>query len=109
MAVNEKDLNFVIDQLSEFGSFETKKMFGGVGFFKEQIMFALIGGGVFRLKADEHTKQDFEKEGMSDFRPGNKPGRSMPYWQVPETILTDKTKLKQWAQVAFDVAKKTKK
>jgi TfoX/Sxy family transcriptional regulator of competence genes len=33
MAYSEDYLNFVIDQLSEVGDFEHKKMFGGVGFF----------------------------------------------------------------------------
>ncbi len=35
MAVNDNYLAYVSDQLSEFGEVEIKKMFGGVGFFKE--------------------------------------------------------------------------
>jgi TfoX/Sxy family transcriptional regulator of competence genes len=47
MAYSENYLNFVIDQLSEFGDFEHKKMFGGIGFFKDGKMFAGIMKGNF--------------------------------------------------------------
>lgn len=43
MAINEDYLNYVIDQLSNFGDIRVKKMFGRVGLFRDGLMFALIG------------------------------------------------------------------
>ena len=105
MAVNENYLNFILDQLSELEDFTFKKMFGGVGFFKDGKMFAGIMGGKFCLKADETTQADFEAYGMEPY--GNKSkGKGMPYWEVPAEILEDKSKLKTWAERAHAVAMK---
>ena len=51
-------------QLSEFGEIETKSMFGGIGFFKQGVMFAMLGGDVSNVKVDESNKMDFEGKGM---------------------------------------------
>lgn len=110
MAVSEDFTNYILDQLSEFGEVTHKKMFGGVGFFREGLMFAMIGGGSFRLKVDEYTQPDFEKYEMEPFYMG-KDGGSLPYWEVPVHVLEDKSELKIWAARAFEVAlrKRSKK
>ncbi len=108
MAVNKDFLNFVIDQLSEFGEVETKNMFGGVGIFKEGLMFAKIGGDVFRLKVDDTNKADFEAKGMKPYY-SEKKKKGMPYWEVPQDVLEDKSELAAWATKAFNVAQNAKK
>ena len=64
MAVNEDYLLFIQDQLSTIGDFETKKMFGGVGFFKDALMFGMIGGSTFCLKVVESNIADYKANGM---------------------------------------------
>ena len=59
MAVSDEYLSFIIDQLSNFGHIDTKKMFGGIGFFREETMFAMIGNNAFRLRVDETNRSDF--------------------------------------------------
>jgi TfoX/Sxy family transcriptional regulator of competence genes len=63
MPVNQEYLDFIIDQIELIQPFETKKMFGGIGFFKEGRMFAMIGGDKFRLKVDEKIKMILKKWG----------------------------------------------
>lgn len=110
MAVNEKDKAFVEEQLSAFGDVQSKNMFGGVGFFKEGIMFAMIGGGKFRLRADETTQGDFEAAGMEPLHHKKATGKKpMPYWEVPVSVLEDRDVLAQWAAKSFAVALKHKK
>ena len=58
MAVKEAYLDFVKEQLEPIGSFDTKKMFGGVGFFMDGIMFAMIAKGVFRFRVDQANQLD---------------------------------------------------
>jgi DNA transformation protein len=108
MAYSEDYLNFLIDQLSEFGAFDHKKMFGGVGFFKDGKMFAGIMYGNFCLKVGDSNRKDFEDRGMKPFVNDSKK-KGMPYWEVPAEILEDKTLLKQWAEKAYQEAIKGKK
>lgn len=108
MAVNEEFLVYISDQLSEFGDIESKKMFGGVGFFKDGIMFAMIGYGAFRLKVDDTNRNDFIKKGMKPFESSSKK-KGMPYWEVPAEVIEDKKELMKWCSKAFEVAVRNKK
>jgi len=108
MAVKEEFLNYIKDQLSELGEIETKKMFGGIGFFKQGFMFAMIGGDTFKLKVDESNKMDFEAKGMKPHHSTSKK-KGMPYWEVPVDVLEDKSVLTQWAKNSYNIAAKNKK
>ncbi|MEQ9304577.1 MAG: TfoX/Sxy family protein [Marinoscillum sp.] len=108
MAINKEYLLFVLDQLSEFGKIETKNMFGGIGIFKDGIMFAKIGGETFRLKVDETNQKQFEERGMKPFH-SEKKKKGMPYWEVPQDILDNKTELTKWASQSFQIAKAANK
>ncbi|GAB5416069.1 MAG: TfoX/Sxy family protein [Crocinitomicaceae bacterium] len=108
MAVNKDFAQFVQDQLSEFGAVEFKSMFGGIGIFKDGVMFAKIGGDKFRLKVDESNKKQFEDRGMKPFH-SEKKKKGMPYWEVPQDVLEDRTELTKWANQSFEIALNAKK
>lgn len=108
MAVNQDYAQFVKDQLSEFGEVEFKNMFGGIGIFKDGLMFAKIGGDKLRLKVDDSNKQQFEDIGMKPFF-SEKKKKGMPYWEVPPEVLENRTELAKWAKQSFDIAFKSKK
>jgi len=108
MAVNEEYLKLVIDQLSEFGEVEIKKMFGGIGLFHQGLMFGKIGGDTFRLKVDEHNKKEYEEKGMKPFF-SEKKKKGMPYWEVPLDVFEDKAKLASWASKSYEAAVRSKK
>lgn len=103
MAINNDYLDYVTGQLSEVGEFEIKKMFGGIGFFKEGKMFAMIGNNVFRLKVNGSNQKDFEKHGMKPYHSNSKK-KGMPYWEVPEEILNDKNKLAKWVVKSISIS-----
>ena len=109
MAVSQEYIQYIVDQLSDFGEVTFKKMFGGVGFFHQGLMFALIGHGDFYLKVNDTNKKDFEDAGMGPFRPY--PGREeiMQYYQVPADVLEDRSALAQWTEKAFKIALKSSK
>ncbi|MFK7922511.1 MAG: TfoX/Sxy family protein [Bacteroidia bacterium] len=109
MAVNQEYLLFIQDQLSMIEDVETKKMFGGIGFFKEGLMFAMIGKDTFRLKIDQTNQADFEAYGMAPLVSNTTKKRSMPYWEVPEEIINDRIELAQWATKSFQIALQNKK
>lgn len=108
MAVKEEYLQFVLDQLSEFGEVEIKKMFGGIGLFHQGLMFGKIGGETFRLKVDEHNQAEYEERGMKPFH-SEKKKKGMPYWEVPNDVFEDRKTLKIWAEKSFEAAKRAKK
>lgn len=108
MAVNPDFQNYVEDQLSGFGPIETKKMFGGLSFYKDGLMFGLIGNDMFYLKADDVNRLDYEKLDMPAFlaSPGKK---GLPYHQVPVEVLEDRNALCRWAQKSYEAALRAKK
>lgn len=108
MAVSESYLSYILDQLSEFGPIDAKKMFGGVGLFKEGLMFGKIGGDTFRLKVDDHNQKEYEEKGMKPFYSASKK-KGMPYWEVPAEILENKEQLSLWAQKSYEAALRSKK
>ncbi len=108
MAVNEEYLKYIQDQLTEFGDIYIKRMFGGIGIFKDGLMFAKIGGDTFRLKVDESNQKQFEDRGMKPFH-SEKKKKGMPYWEVPQDILEDRTELAKWANQSYIIALKSKK
>ncbi|GJM29329.1 MAG: hypothetical protein DHS20C17_19640 [Cyclobacteriaceae bacterium] len=104
MAVSEDYLNYLKDQLSGFGEIEIKKMFGGLGFFKEGLMFGMVGNDSFRLKVDSTNEQDYISKGMTPYHSGSKK-KGMPYWEVPADILDSKSELCLWAKKSYEIAK----
>lgn len=108
MAVNEEYLKLVIDQLSEFGEVEVKRMFGGIGLFHQGLMFGKIGGDTFRLKVDEHNQKEYEDKGMKPFYSESKK-KGMPYWEVPIDVFEDRKELAKWALKSYEASVRSKK
>lgn len=108
MALDQAYLDYVIDQLSDFGDVQVKKMFGGAGLFREGLMFGKVGGSTFRLKVDETNQADYEEMGMKPYY-SEKKKKGMPYWEVPAEILEDKAALKKWAEKSYEIALQKKK
>ena len=106
MAVDQKFYQYIEDQLTIVDGVTSKKMFGGVGFFKEGKMFGMISTDTsFRLKVDESNKADFEKHNMKPLFMKNKK-KGMPYWEVPAHILEDQSQLKVWVERSIAIALK---
>ena len=105
MGVSAEFLDFISEQLEEFGPVTIRRMFGGAGLFREGLMFGLIADETLLLKADDTTKADFEAEGSSPFL-YTKNGKSMEmsYWRLPERLYDEPAELTEWAHRAFAVA-----
>lgn len=111
MAHSDDYLKYVQLQLSSFGDFHAKKMFGGVGFFRDEAMFGLIKQDVFMLRTDPENLGEYA--GQPQFTVDMKgKDMTMPYHAVPKAVLEDPNRLAQWAHAAFEralVAKAQKK
>ena len=89
----------LMEKLSQIGSITSKKMFGGHGLFHDGKMFALVDPkGQGYLKVDDSNRTDFESYASHKHKP-------MPYYSIPDEILSDPEKLVNWAKKAIEISK----
>lgn len=105
MAVSEDFLQYVLEQLAGLGHVTPRRMFGGVGLYRDERFFGLIAGDILYFKVSDATRSDYESRGMSRFRPfADKPHWSMTYYEVPADILEDAEECAAWAQKSLAIA-----
>jgi DNA transformation protein len=97
--------------LDVIGGVSPRRMFGGFGFFRDGLMFALEYHGTLYLKADDQNRPNFTERDLPPFTFRSKEGResSLSYWQAPEQALQNSAAMKPWAQSAFDCALRNQK
>ena len=111
MAVSAGFADFVREQMMAVGPIALRRMFGGMGVFRDGLMFALIVDDVLYLKASEEGRAVFEAEGLKPFSYATKKGEHTltSYWRAPERCLDDPDDMTIWARRAFEVALKAKR
>jgi DNA transformation protein len=106
MAVSEEYVDYVVDQLGCIGEIVAKKMFGGVGLYRDGFFFGLIAGDVLFFKVDDVNRPAYQAAGAEPFRPYGDESYSMSYYEVPVNVLEDRDKLRQWAKAAVAAAER---
>lgn len=88
-----------------------KPMFGGWGFYSEDVFFALVAFDSLYLKADTTSQDAFEAAGCQPFRYTHPDGRTatMGYWSAPEEALESPATMLPWARSALDCALRARK
>lgn len=99
------DETFIHDLFALFGAVHTRRMFSGLGIYRDGVMFALMAGGELYLKADAETAERFRAAGSQPFVYDRR-GRAVEisYWRLPETALDDAEELRAWARLAYAAA-----
>lgn len=99
------DLFFDIEAIT------SKKMFGGYGFYKGGIIFAIMINGQLYFKVDNQTRPDFETLDSHPFSYKSAKNKTvtMSYWTVPESVMEDHDQLLQWIENAVQVSLRSKK
>ena len=84
-------------------------MFGGLGIFREGIMFALGADETLYFRSDGETDPAFLAEGSQAWvYQGRDRAVTMPYRRVPERLLDDREEFRTWALAAFAAAQRAK-
>ncbi len=111
MATSAEFLDFLKEQLQDFGTVSVRRMFGGAGIFRDGLMFALIVDEILYLKADAVSQGEFEALGLPPFTYGAKGGKRtvMAYWRAPEACLDDRDEMTAWSRKAFGAALRAQK
>jgi DNA transformation protein len=103
--VSAEYVAFVLDQLTHVGGVTSRRMFGGVGLYREGLFFGLIDDDALFFKADDSNRGDYEREGMKRFCPfPDQPQYEMGYYEVPASALDDPEELAVWARKSLAVA-----
>src|SRR3954470_16925286 len=105
MSVGAVFLQYVLEQLERLGGVTSRRMFGAVGLYRDDVFFALIDDDTLYFKVDDSTRPDYESRGMAAFRPyKNRPEVSMTYFTVPADVLDDAEELVTWARRSVAIA-----
>lgn len=111
MPVNPEFANFIIQALNATRPIRHKVMFGGIGFYFEEVFFAVADDDRLFFKVDEASAKDYEAYGMGPWPVAGT--MNDKYREVPSEILADSESLGRWieksAQVALAKSKKTAK
>lgn len=100
------------DLLGEVSEISSRKMFGGVGLYKNGIICGMIIDDTLYFKVDESNKPQYQKHNSKPFSYSHH-GKTvaMSYWEVPADIMDDKDTLQEWLEVSYQISKnrRTKK
>ena len=111
MAVSQSFLYFAGDLFAPFGEIAIRRMFGGAGVYCDGLFFALLDDESIWLKADEHSRPEFERAGVEPFRFETKDGEtlSMSYYGAPDDFYDDPEATRRWTTLALDAAARAAK
>jgi DNA transformation protein len=107
MPVSASYREYVADQLAALRGLVIKRMFGGLGLYFDERMFALVDDDTLYLRVDDATRPEFVKRNMSPFHPVRSDPKKVSenYYQLPAEVLDDSELLVVWAKRAIQAAK----
>ncbi|MCK5769976.1 TfoX/Sxy family protein [Algiphilus sp.] len=98
--------NLVVDQLADWAPVSARRMFGGVGLFREGRMFGLVFDQTLYLKCADAVRKPFDDIAAPAFTYA-RGGRTvaLSYRQPPGGIIDDPDALTEWARLAWRAAR----
>ena len=91
--------------LSPLGPVRVRRMFGGYGFYADDVFVALVADEQLFLKTDDTTRPSFEAAGSRPFT-FEAAGQvtTMSYWQAPDDAMESPALMLPWARLAMAAA-----
>ena len=95
--------------LSPLGAVRSRRMFGGHGFYVDDLFIALIAFGRLYLKADDTSRARFVAAGCEPFvydTPKSGKGKpvTMGYFTAPDEAIESPVLMQPWARLALEAA-----
>lgn len=91
--------------LAPLGAVRSRRMFGGHGFYVDELFIALIAFGRLYLKVDERSRARFEAAGCEPFvYEGKGKPVTMGYFTAPEEAIESPALMQPWARLALEAA-----
>ncbi len=103
-------VEYLAEVFQDFGAIRARRMFGGYGIYHDDLMFGLVADDVLYLKVDPQSVALFEDKDLKPFEyVKNGTSMKMSYYMAPEAIFDDPDVAKEWAQLAFAAALRSRK
>ncbi len=98
-------VSYLHEVFAQFGTIQTRRMFGGYGIYHQSLMFGLVIDDTLYLKADALSSPAFEQLGLAPFE-YDRHGKiiKMSYYQAPEEIFEDFEQANVWAKRGYEAA-----
>jgi DNA transformation protein and related proteins len=97
--------NHCLELLAPLGAARSRRMFGGHGFYIDDLFVALIFSERLYLKADAQTRPRFEAAGCAPFVYDGKEGTvTMSYFTAPDEAMESPQDMQPWARLALEAA-----
>jgi DNA transformation protein and related proteins len=110
LAISDAYLEYLKELLEWMPQLRVKRMFGGAGFYQDDLFFAIADDGNLYLKADLHSESFYRDGGSEQFTYQSKGKLSrMNYWSVPAEVAEKPEELRRWVGIALDTALRAKK
>lgn len=93
-------------RLSEVRPISFKKMFGGLGFYCDEVFFAVGDDDRLYFKVDDATVGEYEVRGMGPWLMGDQVNNA--YRELPQEIFRDDDQLGEWIDRAVSAARRRK-
>ena len=108
MATSEL-VHHCLELFAPLGAVRTRRMFGGHGFYIDDLFMALIAGERLYLKVDAQTRPLFEAAGCVPFV-YDAAGKSVSlgYFSAPEDAMESPPLMRPWARHALSAALRAK-
>ena len=104
MPVSNDYNDYVLELLAPVEA-TSRRMFGGLGIFRDGLMFALVADDRLFFKTDESNLGEFQAAGAEPFAYGKSgKNKSVGYHEVPAEVIEDAEQLTDWARRSIDVA-----
>jgi DNA transformation protein len=98
-----------VDYLQEIlgagGALRARRMFGGYGLFRGELMIGLVVDDTLYLKADAHSAGCFRSRGLGQFEYVRR-GRpvKLSYYRAPDEVTEDPDAAAVWTERAYQAA-----
>lgn len=98
-------IEFIIESLSASGLIQAKRMFGGYGIYKNNVIIGIIINNELYFKTSKETETEYIEYNSHQFS-YDKNGKTVKlcYWKVPDEILENRELLKDFANTAYNVS-----
>jgi len=104
-------VDHALELFAPLGAIRVRRMFGGYGFYCDDLFFALVAWDILFLKADAEAQAPFEAAGSQVFQYTQPDGRvfTMGYWSAPDEALDSPQAMLPWARRALECALRHRK
>ncbi len=109
MAVSKDFLNYVLDLLSPWGEVYTKRMFGGIGLYRDDFAFAMVWRDTVYLKVDDTNVDKYIQEGSVQLKPFKSEVTVPTFYNIPPDVFEDTEQFIEWAKESLAIQKKLTK